>query len=71
MGEKRIELQHIYISLKRTELLIEELLFRYCLHNNETDDKGRDEFKIALTNISNQLLSDVDKLPDVEPTDES
>lgn len=52
------------MSIKKTEHIMEEILWRYIVHNNGMDlEKSREEFKRAVENITQSLITSFESLP--------
>ncbi|MBK5271287.1 MAG: hypothetical protein JJE22_09760 [Bacteroidia bacterium] len=55
MEDKTIPISDIVLSLKRTELILEEMLWRQILHKNNDEIKSKDEFDRAMGKVSSRM----------------
>lgn len=55
MEDKQIPISDIILSLKRTELILEEMLWRQILHKNDDETKAKTEFDRAMGNVSSRM----------------
>jgi len=64
MENKTVGLEEFFISLKRIELLLEELVFQECLiRSKENSKEANEKFTSSMKNVSKILQEHVEGLP--------
>ena len=66
MENKSVYLGQLVLSSKRTEFLLEEILYHYLINNPISGEDPGESFKKALANIDGLMKEYLDSLPTAE-----
>jgi hypothetical protein len=64
MKDKIMSQTEVVITLKRSELLLEELIYQLILSNSENNDEANEKFKISMSNVTNSFKKFFEELPE-------
>ena len=63
MEDKSFDMGQAFISLKRIEYLLEEVIFQQIVQFSNTNEEANEKFKNALGNVSKSMKEYFDDLP--------
>ena len=63
MENKSVNMGQLVLSSKRTEFLLEEILFQYLVNTSVDGPQAEDKFKDVMANIDGLMKEFVESLP--------
>ncbi len=66
MEDKNIGIPDFFVSVKRIECLLEEILFRQIAYDSLTETDANETFKAALKNVNKSLQDSISNFPSSE-----
>lgn len=63
MEDKSFDTGQVFISLKRIEYLLEEVIFQQIIQRSMSNEEANEKLKDALKNVSGSLKEFFDDLP--------